>query len=300
MMSDVELMECPLLPERPSDGHKGTFGRVLLVGGSTGMSGSISLAAVAALRSGSGLVTAAVPRSIQAIVAAFEASCMTIGLACDSDGCLHEQGLPQLMDAVTGRDAVGIGPGLGTSKVAELLVHRLLSQSDVPLVLDADALNVIAAAGLLEKSDRVAQCVLTPHPGEFARLTDLTPEQIDEDRQAVAMEFAKRLNVVLVLKGQHTLVTDGIRLYCNTTGNSGMATGGSGDVLTGMITSLLGQGMTGLEAAALAVHVHGLAGDLAAAELSQRSMIASDLLRYLPPAWLQLERGTSGSPQDAR
>lgn len=289
-MISIEEIFCPGLPPRASDGHKGTFGRVLLVGGSVGMSGSISLAAKAALRAGSGLVTAAMPRVIQPIVSAFEPGYMTLGLACDSDGVLQTAAVDQVLQAVHGKDALGVGPGLGLSDPARQLVLTMLTQCRCPVVVDADGLNLLAISGMPVVSRRHAPCVLTPHPGEFARLTGLSLQQISADREKAAVEYARRHQIVLILKGQGTIVTDGQRLFRNTTGNSGMATGGSGDVLTGIVTSLLGQRMPPLEAAALAVHVHGLAGDLAAQELSQRGLIASDLPEFLARAWLNLER----------
>ncbi len=289
-MSELSPMECPRLPARPANAHKGTFGKVLLTGGSIGMSGSVALSACAALRSGSGLVTAVVPRSIQPQVAAIEPSLMTRALSCEIDGGLHAMAVAELTDLIPAVDAIGIGPGLGRSQTAGQMVLALLQQSFCPVVFDADALNLMAELNCLETDGRAAKCVLTPHPGEFSRLTGLSMEQISSDREATASEFAAKHDVVVVLKGQETVVTDGRRIFRNSTGNSGMATGGSGDVLTGILTSLLGQHMELMEAAALAVHVHGLAGDLAARQLSQRGMIASDLITFLPPAWLELER----------
>lgn len=286
---DVRDYPRPALPPRPADAHKGTFGRVLLIGGSVGMSGSITLSARAALRSGSGLVTAAVPRSIQPIVAACEPSYMTIGLPCDIDGGLHAACVEELLQVVTGMDAVGIGPGLGQSDPARQLVSQLLTTCTCPMVLDADALNILAVHGLPPAAERTAACVLTPHPGEFARLTGKPLPHTAAERESQAVEWARTHGVTLILKGHQTLVAAGDCLYRNTTGNSGMATGGSGDVLTGIVTSLLGQHLSPLDAAALGVHVHGLAGDLAAAELSQRGLIAADLPDFLNRVWRVLE-----------
>ncbi|MEQ9408331.1 MAG: NAD(P)H-hydrate dehydratase [Fuerstiella sp.] len=273
------------LPSRPADGHKGTFGRVLVMGGSVGMSGSVCLTATAALRSGAGLVTVAVPRSIQAIVAGFEPSYMTIGLACDEDGMLEYQRTEELAEHLENKTGVAIGPGLGQSRHAADLVLSVLQQGICPVVMDADALNLAAEYEVLGHVRQDRPCVITPHPGEFARLTGRTVDDVNQHRESLAVRFARENNVVVVLKGAGTVVTDGDRVYVNGTGNSGMATGGSGDALTGVVVSLLAQGQQAFAAAALAVHVHGMAGDLAAAELSERGLIASDLLRFLPAAW---------------
>lgn len=279
----------PALPVRPEKGHKGTFGKVLIIGGSVGMSGAVCLSSVSALRSGSGLVTAAMPRSIQSIVATHEPSVMTIGLSTDADGRLASQSTACIEELLAGKDAVAIGPGLGQSAAAADLVARVLEICRVPLIMDADALNAAAAHGLLTKRHTVMPCVITPHPGEFSRLTGKPVSDDEETRISMATEFAVTHRLTVVLKGSRTVVTDGERLFINTTGNSGMATGGSGDVLTGIVASLLGQKMNAFEAAAIAVHAHGRAGDLAASELGQRGMIASDLLKSLPNAWLTLE-----------
>lgn len=289
MPGQFSMEPVPALPVRPEKGHKGTFGKVLIIGGSVGMSGAVCLSSVSALRSGSGLVTAAIPRSIQNIVASHEPSVMTIGLSTDSDGLMASQSTACIEALLAGKDAVAIGPGLGQSTAAVDLVARVLEICRVPLIMDADALNAAAAHGLLARRHTVTPCVITPHPGEFSRLTGKPASDEEETRISMAIEFAVTHKVTVVLKGSRTVVTDGERLFINTTGNSGMATGGSGDVLTGIVASLLGQKMNAFEAAALAVHVHGRAGDVAASELGQRGMIASDLLKSLPKTWLTLE-----------
>jgi NAD(P)H-hydrate epimerase len=285
-MPNLVLCGLPALPERPADGHKGTFGKVALLGGSVGLSGAICLASVAALRSGSGLVTACIPRSIQLLVAAHEPCVMTQGLPDDITGLLPPT--TQLIeDILDHRDAVGVGPGLGRSSAAAAWTAALLKASHCPLVLDADTLQPELPEHLRES--RSTPCVITPHPGEFARLTGLGVREIEAARERLAAEFARDHNVVVVLKGHRTVVTDGTRWFLNTTGNSGMATGGSGDVLTGILTSLLGQQLPAFEAAVIAVHVHGLAGDAAAARFTPRAMIASDLSACLPDAWRSLQ-----------
>ena len=290
----------PMLPDRPQDGHKGTFGSVLIIGGSIGMSGAVCLSSVSALRSGSGLVTAAVPRSVQMTVAAYEPCVMTIGLETDSNGQLAPVSRERIEELLAGKDAVAIGPGLGLSAAATQLVSLVLEFCRVPLVLDADALNAVAMGGLLAERKKRSDCVITPHPGEFARLTGLPITEDEDTRIAMSADFAKTHELTVALKGPRTVVTNGVRLFVNATGNSGMATAGSGDVLTGIVASLLGQKMTAFEAAALAVNAHGRAGNFAAFELGQRGMIASDLLTALPKAWEQMEaRQDVTRPDDA-
>ena len=278
----------PAVPRRPADGHKGTFGKILVVGGSIGMSGAVSLASVAALRAGSGLVTAVVPRAIQNVVANYEPCVMTVGLRDDAESGLSEVSEETILSLIDGRDALAVGPGLGKGSAAARLVESLLRLAKCPLVVDADGLNLAAEARLFSRA-RQCPCVITPHPGEFARLTGRSITEIEKHREEIAQEFAESHSMVVALKGPGTIVTDGIRLFRNSTGNSGMGTGGSGDVLTGIVVSLLGQQLPAFEATALAVHAHGLAGDVAAEQFTERGMIASDLLKCLPEAWRRLE-----------
>ena len=270
----------PSAPVRPADAHKGTFGRVLVIGGSRGMSGAPSLAGLGALHGGAGLVYVAVPSEILPTVAAIEPSYLTIPLATDEEhGCLSADGLNGLRTACEGKDAIALGPGLGQSRGVAAIVNSLFTELPQPMVVDADALNVLAS------QKAAGPRILTPHPGEFARLIGSDIATVQSQRAKLAAEFAANHGVIVVLKGQGTVVTDGDRVAINRTGNPGMATGGSGDVLTGLIASLLAQGMPAFEAAQLGAHLHGLAGDLAAAELSQPGLIASDLPRFLAQAW---------------
>ncbi|MEZ6059859.1 MAG: NAD(P)H-hydrate dehydratase [Planctomycetaceae bacterium] len=285
-----------VIPDRPTDGHKGTFGKVLVIAGSIGMSGAACLAATAALRGGAGLVYAAVPESIQSLVAGFEPSYLTIGLPCSSGGLLSAVPPGQVTSIVEGRDAVAIGPGLGRSHHAANIVLSVMNDAPCPVVVDADALNLAAEHGVWSgqndptpASDLPAR-VLTPHPGEFSRMSGLSISEVNADREGAAVEFARRANAIVVLKGAGTVVTDGQRVYINSTGNEGMGTGGCGDVLTGLLAAQLGQGIPAFAAACLAVYIHGFAADLAAVELSRRGLIASDVLKYLGSAWLQFER----------
>jgi len=282
------ITDFPDLPSRPADGHKGTFGRVVIIAGSHGMAGAAGLAGIAALRGGAGLVTVATPATVASIIAIYEPAYMTWPV-CDVHGQLSMASLPELMERLGAADAAAIGPGIGQSSDLDELVAELYRSLEIPLVVDADGLNALAhRTDVLSTAHPPAARVLTPHPGEFARLSGLSMETIAGNREAVAAAFAAQHGVVVVLKGQHTVITDGDRLAINPTGNSGMATGGSGDVLTGLITALLAQRMEPFSVAQLAAYVHGLAGDLAAADLSQPGLIASDLPRYIAQAWKRL------------
>lgn len=289
----------PKPPARPGDSHKGTYGSALVVAGSAGMSGAAILSGVGALRSGAGLVFLAVPDAILSIVAGAEPSYLTIGLPSDASGHIGD-GASVLRQAIHGKSAVAIGPGLGQSATLQSIVSDLYTTCELPLVVDADGLNLLAETGR-EMSHHAGARILTPHPGEFGRLIGRTASEVQEHRQTLAIEFARRHQVVLVLKGHGTVITDGDRTAVNQTGNSGMSTGGTGDVLTGLIVGLLAQGMPPFDAARLGVHLHGLAGDLAAAELTQPGLIASDLPRFLGAAWKNvLEHGLHELPQHWR
>jgi NAD(P)H-hydrate epimerase len=280
--ANLELVtQLPRLAPRPADSNKGDFGRVLIVAGSRGMSGAAVLCGSAALRGGAGLVRAAVPTEILPIVAAANPCYLTAGLLQDDQGQLNKLAEPALLDLAKANDVVAAGPGLGQSPAITQLIVALLAQSTKPLVLDADGLNALQQApGLLRRP--AGTLVITPHPGEFARLVKKTVPEVQAHRQDLAVRFAADHRLVLVLKGHHTIVTDGRRVYVNQTGNPGMATGGTGDVLTGLIAALMGQDLEPFAAAQLGVHWHGLAGDLARDELGEVSLIASDLLDYLP------------------
>lgn len=292
MSEDRRLQLVNAIPSAPTfsdDAHKGDCGRVLIVAGSMGMSGAACLAGKAALRGGAGLVTVAAPASILNIVAGFEPSYLTLSLPDDDHGRIHQNAAHLLAQALPKQSAMGIGPGLGQSAGLVDLVAELYGTVALPSVFDADALNLLAKRSYLVKRPADAPArILTPHPGEFARLTGLSIDEIQSNRMQRAAEFAANNRVIVVLKGKNTVITDGTRVAINSTGNNGMATGGTGDVLTGVITSLLAQGMTGFDAAQLGVHLHGLAGDLAAEELSRPGMIASDLLQCLGRAWCDL------------
>jgi NAD(P)H-hydrate epimerase len=286
--SDPSATPLPRLPPRAPTSHKGDFGRALLIGGSQGMAGAIALAGMAALRSGAGLVKIATPSACQATVAAFEPSLMTVALPGDTHGRIASWAVPVLAEIAGEATAVACGPGLGQSDELVEVVGWLYQSLPHPMVVDADALNALARRpDVLSKP--AGPRILTPHPGEFARLTG--HQEIPPDaREDLARELALRTGAVVVLKGHRTAVTDGTQTSINPTGNPGMATGGTGDVLTGIITALVCQHLSLYDAARLGVYVHGLAGDLAAADLGQISLIASDLVKYLPKAWQQVSR----------
>lgn len=286
----------PWLAPRAPDSHKGHFGLVLIVGGSQGMAGAAGLAGMAALRGGAGLVRVAVPEVCLATVAAFEPSFMTLPLPCDRKGRIAWGAREAIYRAAAPATVVACGPGLGRSLGLDRLVAELYRGLAKPAVFDADALNALASQPqtLVQPG---APRVLTPHPGEFARLVGRA-RLPSEEQQPLALECAARWRVVLVLKSHRTLVTDGHRAWTNPTGNPGMATGGSGDVLTGLIAALLAQRLEAFDAARLGVYLHGLAGDLAAAHLGQEAMIARDLLQFLPAAFQQYRRG-QGRPTQA-
>ena len=275
----------PKLKPRAIDAHKGDFGKVCIIAGSIGFSGAAAIAAKSALRSGSGLVRLAVPKSVLPIVAAIEPCYTTIGLAEDSSGKISGKAVDTILKAVEDNDIIAFGPGVGVSGGVKTVLENLLRLENVRLIIDADGLNNLA--GLKNWPDiNKANLILTPHPGEMGRLWDgLLRKPMPQDRETIAIEFANAAKAVVVFKGHNTIVTDAEKVYVNTTGNPGMATAGAGDVLTGVITSLCGQGLDNFDASVLGVYIHGLAGDLAAKEKGQISMIATDILEYLPAAF---------------
>lgn len=283
-MAELEIVTAlPRLPPRADDGHKGTYGHVLIVAGSVGMSGAAVLSAGGALRGGAGLVTVATPEPVQPIVAVAQPCALTLGLATNAEGRMSAAAEQKLVPIAANYPVLAVGPGLGNGLGTTEVVTALLTLTDRPIVLDADGLNCLGATHHALR--RNAPTVATPHPGEFARMIGGTVKEIQSGRETKAVEFAREMKLVLVLKGHQSLVTDGRRLYRNTTGNPGMATGGSGDVLTGLIAALVAQGLDAFSAGQLGVHLHGLAGDFARDDLGEVSLIASDLLTYLPRAF---------------
>jgi NAD(P)H-hydrate epimerase len=272
------------LPTRPSAAHKGTFGRVLIVAGSRGMTGAACLAGEASLRAGAGLVTVAVPETLHDIVEVKLTEVMTTPLPDTGKGCLSKEARQDILSLLEDKDVLAIGPGLSTDPVVTALVRDLLPSIRVPCVLDADALNALAGAGELLREVQ-APVIITPHPGEMARLIGVSTREIQADRLAATSTAALNWNVVVLLKGARTVVADPSgAIYINPTGNPGMATAGSGDVLTGTIAALVGQGLEPSRAAAAGAYLHGLAGDLAAREKGMMGLVAGDLVLALPEA----------------
>lgn len=265
-----------LLPKRQHNSHKGDYGKILLLCGSRGYTGAAALAAMGALRSGAGLVYLAVPESIYAIEAV-KLTEPVISPLPDDNGSYASDAVTTVLSMLTGKDAVLIGPGIGQSEGSKAVVQAVLENFTGPVVLDADGINVLSAHKNILR-ERTNPTILTPHVGEFQRLG----EPLRSDRITSAEKAAKKLGVIMLLKGHETIITDGTITYKNTTGNPGMATGGSGDVLAGIITSLLGQGLPALEAAACGAWLHGAAGDICAEEIGQYGMLPSDMLSVLP------------------
>ena len=265
-----------LLPDRNPWGHKGNFGKLLLLCGSRGYTGAAFLAAMGALRAGAGLVFLGVPESIYGIEAVKLNEPVIFPLP-DAGGRLSADAVPEILTRLPQMDAVLVGPGLGQSEGTLAVVRAVLEKAECPVVVDADGINVLSAHRDLLRG-RKSPTILTPHDGEFARLGGV----IGEDRMAAAAALAEELGCVVLLKGHETCITDGTDGYLNPTGNPGMAVGGSGDVLAGVITAMLGAGLPPLEAAACGAWLHGAAGDRCAAELGQYGMLPTDMLSALP------------------
>ena len=265
-----------LLPDRNPWGHKGNFGKLLLLCGSRGYTGAAFFAAMGALRAGAGLVFLGVPESIYGSESVKLNEPVIFPLP-DAGGRLSADAVPEILTRLPQMDAVLVGPGLGQSEGTLAVVRAVLEKAECPVVVDADGINVLSAHRDLLRG-RKSPTILTPHDGEFARLGGV----IGEDRMAAAAALAEELGCVVLLKGHETCITDGTDGYLNPTGNPGMAVGGSGDVLAGVITALLGAGLPPLEAAACGAWLHGAAGDRCAAELGQYGMLPTDMLSALP------------------
>lgn len=265
-----------ILPDRDPWGHKGDYGKILLLCGSRGYTGAAALSAMGALRTGAGLVFLGVPESIYAIEAVKLNEPVVFPLP-DEDGKLSADAIDEISHRLSQMDAVLIGCGLGQSRGTLAVLQAVLEKAECPVVVDADGINLLAQNISLLR-ERTAPTILTPHDGEFARLGGT----IGDDRMTSARDFAKQMGCILLLKGHRTCISDGEVCFENTTGNPGMAVGGSGDVLAGIIVSLLGQGIAPLEAAACGAWLHGAAGDLCASQLGQYGMLPTDMLNVLP------------------
>ena len=265
-----------LLPDRDLNAHKGDFGRLLLLCGSRGYTGAAYLAAMGALRSGAGLVYLGVPESIYAIEAVKLNEAIVFPLP-DEKGMLCEEAVPQILERLPKMDAVLTGPGLGLSAGTMAVVKAVAERFEGPLILDADGITLMAAHKDILRG-RTGPAILTPHAGEFARLGC----ESHTNRVSAAKAAARDLNCIMLLKGHETVITDGDSTYINHTGNPGMAVGGCGDVLAGIIAALVGQGIAPLEAAAAGAWLHGAAGDRCAERLGQYGMLPTDMLAHLP------------------
>jgi ADP-dependent NAD(P)H-hydrate dehydratase len=281
--AELPTPKLPRLESRRETAHKGDFGNALLIGGSRGMAGAIAMAGLSAVRVGAGLVRLAVPDRCLETVAAFSPCAMTIPLADDDAGRIALPAAEMIASRLPQATCVAMGPGLGQSRELQQLVRRVLKWVTCPAVIDADGLNNLGkdAARLIKQWS--ASVVVTPHPGEWMRMCGVAAGDRDAQCQA-AVEFARDTKAVVVLKGHRTFITDGLSAVWNTTGTPAMATGGSGDVLTGAITALICQGLTPRDAAHLGVHIHGLAAEMAARQLGTHVVLPTELIDFLPHA----------------
>jgi len=277
-----------LLLRRRPNAHKGDFGHIFILAGSARFSGAAVLCAGAAMRAGAGLVTLGIPGSLNnAIIKIKPKEVMTFPLPETSDGSLSLSGYKKIKGFVKNTDVLAVGPGLTQNKSTQGLARKAISEIDKPMVIDADGINALVGHLKMLSAIRcpLSVKILTPHPGEMARLMGVSIKKVQADRKDITKKFVRDYKVTLVLKGYNTVVVDYHgNLYINKTGNPGMATAGSGDVLTGMIAAFLGQGLNQFEASKYAVYLHGLAGDLAAKEKTQIGMLASDIIDKIPEA----------------
>lgn len=276
------------MPRRPDDAHKGTMGTLLNISGSYAMAGACVLSSLAALRSGVGLLKVALPKSIYPIVASSCCEAVYLPLDESEEGTVSKDSLDVLLDASKNANSVLLGCGLKLCDDTIKFVKEFVGKCENKLLVDADGINALARNIDILSSTK-AEVVLTPHLKEMSRLTGLSVKEIAQNREEVAMTFAKNFSCTVVLKGKDTVVTDGDRLLINPTGNSGMAKGGSGDVLSGIIASFMAQGVSSFESACMGVYIHGLSGDIAAARYSKTAMLPSDILTCLCDTFKTLE-----------
>jgi hydroxyethylthiazole kinase-like uncharacterized protein yjeF len=281
---DTAELDMGLLKPRPAQSHKGDYGHLFVLSGSPGKTGAAAMVCSGALRTGTGLVTLGIPASLNPILEAKLTEAMTAPLPDAGSGYLVVDALERIHQLLEGKTALALGPGISTESQVQEAIVKLIAEATLPLIIDADAITALAS-----RSEILKQCkgsvVLTPHPGEMSRLMGITAQEVQDDRIGVAKTCAASYNSIVVLKGNRTVITtpEG-KVYINATGNPGMASGGTGDVLTGMIGGLLAQGLSSLEAAKWGVFLHGLAGDLAAQAIGEIPLIASDIIDYLPDA----------------
>jgi NAD(P)H-hydrate epimerase len=284
-----------LIPARPPDSHKGTYGYLLVIAGSVGLTGAACMTCESALRAGAGMVTLGIPQSLNLAMEARLTETMTRPLPETSAQSLSLSAFDVIAELSKRMHVLAVGPGLSTHPETQQLVRKLLGEIHLPMVIDADGLNALAGHTDLLAS-RKEPTIICPHPGELSRLTGLPIPEIQKDRPRLARECADKWRVELIMKGAPSLVatTDG-GLYVNTTGNAGMATAGSGDVLTGILAALLCQGVKASNAAILGTYLHGKAGDIAAEKFTMWGMIAGDIICCLPDAWRKLSWGNPGT-----
>lgn len=274
-----EVKSIPTLPPRSPESHKGTYGHVAVMGGSLGLTGAPVMAADAAMRMGAGLVTCACPAHLNTILEIKLTEAMTWPLPVDEQGCLNNDALSFFQSVMDRFDALVVGPGIGRHETTQTFVGNVLNAFEGPIVVDADGLLAFA-----DDQPCTPSMVLTPHPGEFARMIGSTPKAVQADRLKLALDYAQKRAGILVLKGHETIVAGQGAYFINATGNPGMATGGAGDVLSGIIGALLARGLAPFDAACLGCWLHGRAGDLGAELMGEESLVATDLLAYLPQA----------------
>ncbi len=275
-------------PERKKSAHKGEFGRVFILAGSRGLCGAGLLAAIGALRSGAGLTSLATPNECSGMILTKIPEVMIKPLAETEEGSVSQAAYPEIQRYLSGQNVFALGPGLSQNQETQGLIRQLVRESKIPLVIDADGLNAFSDHRN-ELKNLNAPAVITPHPGEFARLFGAPVSDSESDRKKAALEKAKEFGVIVVLKGAGTVVaTPKAEVYVNPTGNPGMAKAGSGDILLGIIASFLAQGFPPFEAAKYGVFIHGFAGDLTAKDFDEVSMTPGDMLNYLPQAFLML------------
>lgn len=273
----------PFFKPYPKDAHKGDFGRVFIIAGSAGMTGAAVLAGLSALRSGAGLVTVGIPESLNDILEIKLTEAMTLPLPEGPKRSFGENALTPALDFASKCDVIALGPGLSLGEETRHFVKDFIQNCDKPMVIDADALSALATRPAILTNARGPK-IITPHTGEMARLLSTDQKGIQRDRVGAAKKAVEKFGCIAVLKGAGTLVCNLDSIWVNTTGNPGMATGGSGDVLTGIITGFMARGMEPIEAALAGAYIHGLAGDLAAKEKGEISLIAGDIIEFLPTA----------------
>ncbi len=291
-MQDQILNYFKKIYPREKDSHKGDYGKVFILSGSVGMSGAAILASLASLRSGAGLVYLGIPQSLSSMVQERLTEVITVPLKETKRGSINLSALNQIRLLLKKCDLLLMGPGLSKDHQTQCLVRKLLAEVKIPIILDADGINSFVKRSRLLKRRKSKSLILTPHLGEFSSITNLRVDKIKRDRKTIVSNFANKLNLTLVLKGHNTLVVSSSgESYINDTGNPGMATAGSGDVLSGVIAALKAQGLSGYEAACLGVYIHGRAGDLASEQKTGLSLVASDILDYLPTVFKELISG---------